>query len=215
MEFCYTLQERKKEAVVKIVQSGDLYEVRLDKANFQINDIHKIFSASTNLMATFRPVKGIADSDRFEALKTAINAGARFVDLEHDLNKKYFNELMLIARTNGCSVIVSYHDYEKTDGIHELRVIAQKCKDLGADLVKIATNINHIEDIKNLLALYAYIHDILVIGMGDKGSLTRLMSMYYQAPLVYTFFNPKNKVADGQLSDKELVKLHKFLTSKV
>lgn len=54
-----------------------------------------------------------------------------------------------------CKVILSHHDYERTPGTPALEALIEDMFTSGADVAKIATTAQHIEDAARMLALPA------------------------------------------------------------
>jgi 3-dehydroquinate dehydratase-1 len=117
-------------------------------------------------------------------LKSAIRHGASYIDIEVESNDAYKNELKKAAADAGCESIVSYHDYEKTPVMRELEQIISWCFEGGADLAKIACQVNSISDAARLLSLYSLGKPVISIGMGEAGRITRIAAPLLGAPLL-------------------------------
>ena len=73
----------------------------------------------------------------------------------------------------------------------------------GADLVKLACQANSQADSARLLSLYENYKNILVIGMGAQGAITRIAAPFLGAP--FSFVAGKaGKTAPGQLTFSEM-----------
>ena len=106
-------------------------------------------------------------------------------DLETDLD--FMKELIPTARSKGCDVILSYHDFEKTPEADKLDQIVTTACDAGADIVKVSCQVNKTDDLVNLLHLYRHNFRKVVIGMGEKGLITRVAATLLGAE--FTFAN--------------------------
>jgi 3-dehydroquinate dehydratase len=57
------------------------------------------------------------------------------------------------------------------------------------------------------MALYAFFDDIIALGIGNLGGISRVIALAYNAPFIFTFSKTKYKLANGQISQKILEKL--------
>jgi 3-dehydroquinate dehydratase I len=195
-------------------------EIRLDGAALSYDEIGTIFSTYSNLVATCRPTNGPdprSDAERKKMLMTAIIAGAAFVDLEVESDDAFKRELIQTARIQQCRVIISYHNYDSTPSRPQLEKIVERCFEDGADIAKVACHVHSACDSARLLALYdyparAYLgREILAIGMGEKGKITRLAAPLLGAPFTYASMPGQKETAPGQLDNESLIRLYELL----
>lgn len=81
------------------------------------------------------------------------------------------------ARAQDKLLVVSHHDFDATPPYERLADVARRAVEAGADVVKIAAQVNDDADIAVLLRL---LHDkvaprMVVIGMGERGVPTRVL----------------------------------------
>ena len=119
----------------------------------------------------------------------AIDEGCDFVDVEIESQKK--EKVIEKAKSNDCKVIASMHDFEKTPE----NFLFNKGK---ADMFKIAAKVNSVEDCKRLLNLLRNRKDLIVIGMGELGTFTRIVAPLLGSYLTYASID--QSIAPGQLS---------------
>lgn len=119
----------------------------------------------------------------------AIEAGCDFVDIEVESPEK--KRVIEKAKLNDCQVIVSMHDFEKTPEKFSF-------EKGNADLFKIATKVNSVEDCKRLLGLLKNKNDLIVLGMGELGTFTRIVAPLLGSYLTYASIN--QNTAPGQLN---------------
>ncbi len=201
---CVSLGKTSQDKIKNISEESDLVELRLDLNDFDIPEIEEIFGSSDNLIATCR--SGKSDSERKISMMTAIKSGAKYVDLDLFSDKRIVDELMKEARNKNCKIILSYHNYKKTPPKEELELI---CKDLfgaGADIAKIACMVHSRSDLLKLLSLYKEKKDLIAVGMGALGKITRVAGYFLGAPIVYSSYG-NSKTASGQMDYKELKKV--------
>ena len=177
-------------------------EIRLDTVPCSPAQITQLFGQATvPLIATFRP-NGAGDAARFEALQTAVNAGAAYVDIETDA--PYLTALMQEAGKTKCKVILSYHDFERTPGNDELQHIIAQMRALQPDLLKIATYARVPADAGRILSLYKTETNLLAFCMGKEGQSSRMKSCSLGAPFIYAAPDNGVATADGQLTVSQI-----------
>jgi 3-dehydroquinate dehydratase-1 len=210
---CVALQETNVTKCLQILNTVELAEIRIDLAKLSIDDVQKIFSESkTPLIATCRP-DNYSDEERLILLKTAITAGAKYVDIEIENNLQFTNELVDFAKKNNTVVIISYHNYENTPDSIELASIIATSFNLGADIAKIATMINETKDISRLLQLYDRNDQVVVLGMGEKGKITRIIAPFLGSPFTFASLDDSSSTAPGQISLKHLKEIQEQLVN--
>jgi 3-dehydroquinate dehydratase I len=184
----------------------EFVEIRLDAGRFSNSEINELFAIGIKTVATFRPGDH-TDEARLSALKTAIAAGAAYVDIEYESGLNYRNELVEYAKGKGCSVIISYHNYEQTPTEEVLIEIIGKCFAYGADVAKIACMANDSTDVARLLALYNINKRLVIIGMGNKGKITRVAAPFLGAEFTFAGQDSGEITAPGQLKKNEMLKI--------
>ena len=201
---CVTLAETTVEACRSLLNDLTFAEIRLDAMKVTADDVRALFSGHDNLVATCRPgVK--SDDERRSLLLAAVEAGASFVDVEVESAPSLREEIIGKARSKGCKVIVSYHNYEETPEREELLRIASRCFDMGADIAKISCMAKSARDNARLLGLLDSARPVVVIGMGKTGSVTRVLAPLLGSPFTYAAYAPGKEVVEGQL-DRHTVK---------
>lgn len=199
---CVSIAERSAGECLKALAGLTFAEIRMDRIQLlAIKDVHDIFSAGKELIATCRPC-AFSEDERKRLLIAAIEAGASYVDIEADSDESFKREVIERAQSRSCRVIVSFHDYEKTPGREELLRIVSLCFESGGDIAKIACKVNSERDSARLLGLLDSGRDIIVIGMGEKGRITRIVAPLLGSPFTYAAPVRGRETAEGQL-DRE------------
>ncbi|MDR3350500.1 MAG: type I 3-dehydroquinate dehydratase [Prevotellaceae bacterium] len=199
---CTCLSKCDFETCLQALAACEMAEIRLDTIPCNTAQTVQLFGqAKIPLIATFRP-GGVSDAARFEALQTAINAGAAYVDIETDA--PYLAALMQAARKTKCKIILSYHDFERTPDNGELQRIVAQMHALQPDFLKIATCAHSIADAERILSLYATEKNLLAFCMGKTGQYSRIKSLSLGAPFIYAAPDNGAATADGQLTVSEL-----------
>ena len=155
---CTTIQNKTLEQIYEALEQCEMAEIRLDRCDLTAKEIDELFTADIPLVATCR-ISEIADNDpalqdpkltpqsrEIKAMQIAerklvkaIEAGARYVDVELEAPKQMSKRVRQAAHENGTVFIRSYHDFEGTDSLEALKAIVEKCVYHGADMVKIVT----------------------------------------------------------------------------
>ncbi len=197
--YCVSIKNKDFNFVKSIVHKYDMVELRLDFCDFNLSQIKQIISRNSNIIATLR---GNSPSiDKAKVLKTCIDSGARYVDLDINDNSISFIEDI----RNYCNVskstqlILSVHNYHDTPKLEEMYNHYNRAKNLGADLVKLVYFSNSEEDNTKILSLYQKYDDLIAFNMGRVGQNTRLECLKLGAPFTYVSLEGES-TAPGQLS---------------
>lgn len=190
-----------------------LVEVRYDLLRKSPELVSKELNDTILQVAACRPGM-ISDSERSAILKEAIDLGAVYVDVELDAAPGFVEEIIKYATSRRTHVIVSYHNYEATPPVDELKRILQNCYSVGGDVAKIACQSNSSKDSARLLSLYAEEGRKIVIGMGDHGRITRLAAIQLGAEFTFAALSEAEATAPGQLSYGEMKSFEKTLNSR-
>ena len=187
-----------------------LAEMRMEKMVLTQKDVERIFDCNAKIVATCRP-DGIADVERGQILSWAIGAGAAYVDLEVEAGDGFKKPLIEQAKAAGCQVIISYHNFESTPGKAELSQIVEDCFAEGADIAKLATQVNTVQDAARILGLLDDQRTVLPIGMGELGAITRVAGPLLGAPFSFAPLQVGAETAPGQLDRPSLENMYKLL----
>jgi len=212
---CVSIGERTAKGCMKALQGLAFAEVRLDMlepSELTEANVKAIFSQAAaqkgkaKLIATCRPGK-LDEERRKGLLACAIENGAEYVDVEVEANDAYKAEIAAMARKKGCKVIVSYHDYERTPPAEDLKQIVRQCFKSGADIAKISCMVQSGQDNARLLGLLDSGKKLVVIGMGARGRLTRLVAPLLGSAFTYASSAGGKETAEGQIDKAQLEKM--------
>jgi 3-dehydroquinate dehydratase I len=210
---CVSLAEPSVAACLTALEGLAFAEIRMDAMHLTPNDVPGLFSGGRTLIATCRP-GGRSDEERKRLLACAIEAGATFVDIELESNVRYREEIVARARSRGCRVIVSHHDYERTPERPALEACVSACLEAGADIAKIACTVRSDRENARLLALLDTDREIVVVGMGEKGKLTRILAPLLGSPFTYASLSKGKETADGQIDKDTLEELLRTVVAR-
>ena len=234
---CTTIQNRTAEQILEILQNCEMAEIRLDRCPLTYNEIDAIFSSDVPLVATCR-ISEVAEKEESlqelpeqsrmikamqiagKRLVRAIEAGARYVDVEMEAQKQMSKRVRQAAHENGTVFIRSYHDFEGTDSVDGLKALFEKCVYHGADLVKIVTTAQTDYDADHLMSLYEWCAEeksqgndriaaladggLIAFCMGEAGRQSRMDCLKHGAPYTYAAVSKEDTAAPGQWPAAEM-----------
>ncbi len=208
IKICVSIAEKTAEDCIRSLQGLEFAEIRMDKMQLLKDDLKKIFSQKTRLTATCRPAADRSDAERKELLLAAIDAGAAYVDVEVEASDEYKKEIIEKAKAAGCKAIISYHNHEKTPSRQELEKIIDWCFESGADIAKIACKVNKDGDNAKLVGLLDSERKLVVVGMGERGRITRVIAPLLGSAFTYASLSKGKETAEGQIS---IVKMQQIM----
>jgi 3-dehydroquinate dehydratase type I len=187
-----------------------LIELRLDLIKELPVKLYPLIPKTVRSIVTCR--RGIYDDyERLELLKSGMELGATYVDIEIEAPADYLKEICRVAAKQGTSVIISYHNFERTADREDLESVMIACYEKGGDIAKIATQVNAPDDVRNLLSLYDLPGKKVILGMGPKGRITRLMGPYLGAEFTFASTGVGGETASGQFTVKQLKDIFKVI----
>lgn len=207
---CVSLGNISFDEAVKIAEESEMIELRADLLNFTEVQYTALMNSSSKLVFTCRKKKEL-EVDRKSLFSMALAHKVEYIDLEiesADELLEWLKEEMLGKQTQ---LIISYHNFERTPDSKELNVILKNCFKLGADIAKIACMVNSDEDTVNLIKLYRRQGKKLILGMGEKGMLTRVAAPVLGAEFTFAAANKESATAPGQLTVDEMKELFKIM----
>lgn len=204
---CCSIGHKSARQIEAILRKVEMAELRLDLCDLSEEEIENIFSSSdTPLIATCRTADG--DYHKAERLLTlAIKAGARYADLEIEAPKPVSKRIANACAEWGTTLIRSYHNYESTPSLDELRTVADKCRHHDGEVVKIVTSAQSPEDADTVLALYRYYtaESLVAFAMGEAGAMSRIKCLEKGAPFSYAAVDGDvSGTASGQMPYSEM-----------
>ena len=193
----------------------DVVEIRLDQL-IQENELKtKISSINKPLLLTCRHPKEGGDNNISEPLKRVsiiepLLSHASAIDIEISTANEMKN-LITEAKSKNIQVVLSYHNFETTPNLAELKSIATEAKDKGADIIKIATTTNTIQELITLLTFSekGSIENLSFMGMGKFGMSSRLVAAQSGSVLNYSAIAETSIEGQWQLAAyREALKLN-------
>ena len=235
---CTTIQNKTAEQILEALEQCEMAEIRLDRCDLSAKQIEDIFSSDVPLVATCRIAEVAATEPALQELPEpsrqakalqiaerrlvrAIEAGARYVDVELEAPKEMSKRVRNAAHESGTVFIRSYHDFEATASTEALKAVVEKCLYHGADMVKVVTTANTAEDVDKVMSLYAWCSSeknagngrtgkdavnagsladggLIAFCMGEAGRQSRMDALKYGAPYTYASLSAEESAAPGQ-----------------
>ena len=234
---CTVIHNKNFEQIQEALELCEMAEIRLDSCRMSSRELQECFSSDVPLIATCRVAEVMASEPSLQdetltpqsreikaaqiaerRLCQAIEAGARYVDVEIEAPKQMSKRVRNVAHENGTVFIRSYHDFEGTASVDALRTLVVKCHYHGADMVKIATMASSQEDAERVLSLYEWCDGmagtdmenlsnggLIAFCMGEEGRDSRLECLRRGAPFTYAAMDGDEAVAPGQWTMSEMM----------
>jgi 3-dehydroquinate dehydratase type I len=190
--------------------SAGLVELRFDLIMDRPDHIIPLVPEGMKVIATCRP-GNLSEGERGEILQSALEEGVAYVDIEIESDRQVINSLRRSAQQYRSDLIISWHDFEATPPLSDLVSILEKCYALGGDVAKIASQVRSKDDMIRLMSLYERPGRKVVLGMGEKGSLTRIAAPLLGAEFTFAASSSDTSTAPGQLTIEELHTIYKIL----
>lgn len=196
---CLSIGNTDFDSAIEHLKGAALAEIRIDLLSFSAQQLRSIFSHHKNIIATCRAQN--YEGRVASAYYSAIDAGCAYIDV--DIDEADAEGIISYAKSRGCGLIISYHNFEFTPSSNLLEKNIEKIMDMGADIAKLACMANSADDCNRVLNLYDSHPNIVAFCMGDLGRKTRLLSLLLGAPFSYASMD-NNKTAPGQISFDEM-----------
>mgnify|MGYP004512979055 CR=1 FL=1 len=211
---CTSIQNKTYEQILELLASPriEMAEIRLDRCDLTIEQIEDLFSNSdTPLVATCR-ISEVGEGIAEKRLKTAIEAGARFADLEIEAPSSMSKEFQKSCLRHGTEIIRSYHNFTETPDDEMLQKALARCFRYGADIAKLALQCNSDQDAARIEALYSIVLEdipslegrLIAFGMGENGRSSRTECLKRGAPFSYASLGEDDATAPGQLTTAQM-----------
>jgi len=193
------------------------FELRFDYLNNQNNidlPLLKKYSSQKIIFTCRRKDEGGkwngSEEERLRILQNAFDLDF-IVDIE--LSTLEEGQLSLTSKMKK-NTIISFHDFTKTPTHKELKKIIKRMDIFHPHIKKIATLI---KNKKNIQTLYSLLigkkrnENLCVIGMGEMGRQTRILSPLLGGSHTYCTINSEGS-APGQISCLEMKKIYRLIS---
>ena len=185
----------------------DIVEIRLDliDTDHWLDHAKAIEAQGLPVLATLRLASEGGkwtrpDAERLPVLETALTH-LTAVDIE--FRSPLLEKVSAFAASRQKALIISYHDFERTPPVTELRQVIRKAANYGT-VVKIATLTQTEADLATLRELFTEqcSASVCLLGMGALGPVSRTLLPQLGSCLTYGYLDAP--IAPGQVAASEL-----------
>lgn len=222
-KICVPVVETTTEKIIQQIQelqNCDLIELRIDfyENIHDLKQVHELLlqvRQQTNLplLLTYRSLKEgghiqLSNQEYLSLVQTACQSGCiDIVDIELESGNMLVYQLVEIAHQNHVKVLMSYHDFEKTPAVLEMKERLEKMEIMGADICKIAVMPFSYKDVIQLLNTTMEMSQrltrpLVTMSMGKIGKITRIVGELVGSSI--TFASVGQSSAPGQLTLEDM-----------
>ena len=201
---CTSIQNKELEEILEVLKGEEMAEIRLDRCALEEDDIRRLFEDTDKpLIATCRLDE---EPQAPELLELAIEAGAKYVDLEMEAPAAVGRRIREACRNYGTVLIRSFHDFTGTPPASVLESILERARTFGGEVVKIVTTATSKADIDAVMSLYdkAAPGTLVAFCMGKEGRDSRLEALKRGAPFTYACVSEEDATAPGQWTSAQM-----------
>lgn len=211
LSLCAKTAAELAEKIERAAPLADVIEIRFDcAAPEQLDECVAVaLAAKAEVLATFRPkneggFRDINDDKRLDFWNQGNELAFWGADLEEDL-------INVTRDASWGNRIVSFHDFSGTPS--ELEAIYERLAATGANIIKIAVQVNQITDAiplwKLLERAFAENTKLVPIAMGEAGKWTRILGLAHGSPLAYASLEESSGTAPGQITAADLIDVYR------
>ena len=222
-KICLPIIKQSIPEVVEIIEQQknnfDMFEIWIDYVKENEEMIQNMLQDLSNkfakkIIVVFRRQNAELITMPFEKRKLIIEKLAEkniFLDLDIEQQIKDLE----FAKEKKAKVIASFHDYKKTPRTSALVEIIKKMEMFQPAIFKIATFCETEKDALHLLHLLLDLKeekkDVIVLGMGEKGIITRIFGSIWGNEITFAPVSGNEQSAPGQLTKEQLEKIFSMI----
>ena len=172
----------------------------------RLDNAGKVLSEQGFYMSEPRKGRNPAEEFAETQLLKAIEAGAKYVDLEMEAPPMMGRKIRQACQEYGTMLIRSFHDFAGTPPEATLLSTLDKGRRFGGEVVKIVATATCKADVDRVMALYreAEPGTLVAFCMGPEGRESRLEALRQGAPFTYACLSPEEATAPGQWTVEEM-----------
>jgi 3-dehydroquinate dehydratase-1 len=190
--------------------ASDIVEVRLDRMSRPSDWLARCKAIQSRgkpvlLTARLKAEGGAWENDDRARLSIFQEAVRELAAVDVELQSTFCRAVAEEAARFGKASVISFHDFQKTPPVKELRALVQKAHGIGS-IAKISTMIRQESDVAILRSLLAepWPKPLCLIGMGEAWAKTRVEFPALGSCLTYSYLD--GSAAPGQLQAADLVR---------
>lgn len=196
---------------------SDLIELRLDylEPTLNLSELSNhgtIPKIATVLSSNQKEKINVSKMDQQKILIKAAKSGFEYVDI--GLDSPYLKKTIKKLKILNCKPIVSFHNFSGSLPLLDLEKILEKEISSGAEVCKIVTTANQIQDnlpILNFISQKSSKTRLVCFCMGKLGRISRLLSPLYGSFFTFASLKQGYETANGQISIQEMKEVYKIL----
>lgn len=205
-------QQAQKE-ILAAQKSADVVEIWLDQiADLQLKELVKIKKKPFLAVVKTPDEQGKfkqSDSKKIDLLIKCADLKFEYIDTAMDTDPKEIKRL--IKNKKNSQIILSYHNFSQTPLRTELRKIIRKHQTLEGDIIKIAVQPQTEKDVITVIELALELKEkqipAIIISMGEKGKITRIVAPELDSVFMYAPLTKDQSSAPGQITADNLRQL--------
>ena len=207
---CAVIVSKDLAAIKAIEPLVELFEVRIDLIGdgWQevVKQLHKPWIACNRSAEEGGKWEG-DEARKIDELVKATELGADIVDIE--LNTRNLKAAIPVIKKKA-KCLLSFHELEKTPSLDRMKGIVQKELEAGADICKVITTAQRLEDNLTVLQLIAEFPKTKIVSfaMGPLGLASRILCPLVGSDFTYASIEEGKESAPGQITARELRKLY-------
>ena len=210
---CAVIVNKDLKAISKIEELVDLFEVRIDLIGNGWQELARQLKKpwiACNRSADEGGKWRGNEAERIEELIEAIELGADIIDIEHR-TRNLTETIRLIKKKAEC--LLSLHKLNGTPPLDSLKEIIHQQIDAGADVCKVVTTAQSLEDNLTILQLICDFPEtrIVSLAMGNLGVISRILCPLVGGDFTYASIDKGMESASGQITVRELKKLYEMV----
>jgi len=211
---CTVITRRDKTAIKKAEPFTDLYEVRIDLCGEGWQEIAaqlgKPWIACARSAGEGGEWSGSEES-RLELLAQAVELGCDTVDIE--LRAANLSESIEMVKGRGAKCLISLHLMDNTPPLGDLRKTVEEQLRHGADICKVITTAQKVEDNLTALNLIREFPAVRLVSfaMGTAGMVSRIMSPLVGGDFTYASIAEGRESAPGQITLRQLTRIYEMM----
>ncbi len=210
---CAVIVSNDLAAIKEIEPLIDLFEVRIDLIGNGWQELVKQLNQpwiACNRRADEGGRWGKGEPERIDELLKATELGADMIDIE--LRTANLSEAIGLIKPRA-KCLVSFHDLKGTPPFNEMRAIVQRQLDAGADVCKLVTTAQSLEDNVTVLHLISAFPNtkIVSIAMGHLGLTSRILCPLVGGDFTYASAEKGKESAAGQITATDLRKIYEMV----
>jgi len=210
-KICAVMVNNDLKAIEEVEPFVELFEVRIDLIGDGWQELVKHLGKpwiACNRHADEGGSWRKSEAERIGELVKAVGLGAEIVDIE--LATENLSEAIRQIKTK---CLLSFHELKATPPLSRMKGIVQRQLEAGADICKVVTTAQSLEDNLTVLQLIAEFPKTKIVSfaMGPLGLISRVLCPLVGGDFTYASIESGKESAPGQITARELRKIYEMV----